>query len=68
MSVYSRGAGCPGSVAQSARSIYNRAGVHGVKLVIWDTVGCVVECVVLGQLGWMRKGMLNIDGIASTQL
>ena len=23
---------------------------------------------MLGQLGWMRKGMLHIDGIASTQL
>ena len=22
---------------------------------------------MLGQLGWMGKGMLNIDGIASTQ-
>ena len=23
---------------------------------------------MLGQLGWMRKGMLHIDGIANTQL
>ena len=48
--------------------VYNRPGVHGVKLVVWGTVGCLVECVVLHQLGCMTKGMLNIDGIVSTQL
>ena len=31
--------------------VLNRPGVHGVKLVIWGTVGCVVECVVLAEKG-----------------
>ena len=49
--------------------LQKQPGVHGVRLVICGADRCMVECVVLGQLSWMRRGMLHIrDGIASTQL